>query len=148
MPNKLGISVVMALTVLMFAAGCGGGESAPAPTPIVISKWSDTEYVPTPTEAPAASAAAAGEIVKVGLKENPYVYAPETYTFEKGKTYTLDFEAPGEFHTFTVEELGINIFINANEAIQQSITPSLVGSFKLTCVPHETSGMVGTVTVS
>lgn len=145
MPNKLGISFVMALTVLMFAAGCGGGEKAPAPTPVINS---NSPTFPTATKAPAASAAAAGEIVRVGLKENPYVFAPETYTFENGKTYTLDFEAPGEFHTFTVEELGINIFINANEAIQQNITPSLVGSFKLTCVPHETSGMVGTVTVS
>lgn len=145
MPNKLGISFLMVLTVLMFTAACGGGEQAPAPTPIISS---NALASPTATTAPAANAAAVGEIVKVGLKENPYVFAPVTYSFEKGKTYTLDFEAPGEFHTFTVEELGINIFINANEAIQQSITPSLVGSFNLVCVPHETSGMLGTVTVS
>ncbi|MCZ6615481.1 MAG: DUF4382 domain-containing protein [Chloroflexi bacterium] len=89
-----------------------------------------------------------GQNVKVTQTENPYVFDPDTYEFELGKTYTLVFEPTGEFHTFNVDELGIEIFVNAGEEVKQEITPSVPGTFKLYCIPHESLGMVGTVTVS
>ena len=131
------------LSVAMLAAACGGGDDdEPTPRPTIA---------PTETAAPtqpSGNGTPAGEVVTVVQTENPYVFQPDAYNFELGTTYTLAFEAPGEFHTFTVDELGINIFVNANESVQQDITPSTAGSFKLYCVPHESLGMVGTVTVS
>ena len=89
-----------------------------------------------------------GPNVKVTQKENPYVFVPDAYEFELGKTYTLVFESTDEFHTFNVDELGIEIFVNPGEEVKQEITPSVPGTFKLYCIPHESLGMVGTVTVS
>jgi len=88
-----------------------------------------------------------GEVVNVELGENPYEFTPAGFTFDAGTTYTLSFSTPNEFHTFTVVDLGIDIFINPGEALEEVITPSTVGEFTLTCIPHEGFGMVGTVTV-
>lgn len=132
----LTIGVLLALSVA--AAGCGGGEEA------------------TPTQAPAATATPtqsagvakpAGDVVNVQLTENPYTFNPADLTFEVGKAYTLSFPEPGEFHTFTVAELGIDIFINAGESVSNPVTFDQVGTFELVCVPHEATGMVGTITV-
>ena len=89
-----------------------------------------------------------GTNIKVIQTENPYVFIPDTYEFELGKKYTLVFEPPGEFHTFNVDELGIEFFVNAGEEVRQEITPSTAGTFRLYCIPHESLGMVGQVTVS
>jgi plastocyanin len=130
------VGVLLALSVV--AAGCGGAEEA------------------TPTQAPAATATPtqsadvakpAGEVVNVQLTENPYAFNPADLTFEVGKTYSLSFQEPGEFHTFTIAELGIDIFINAGESVNNPVTFDQVGTFKLICVPHEATGMVGTITV-
>ena len=138
-----GLSIILALVIV----GCGGGE-APTPTPVPPT----ATPVPAPTVAPASSgetaASGSGEVVKINLTENPYSYVPDGFNFTVGTTYTLDFAPPGEFHTFTVTDLGIDIFINANEAVTSDITPNTAGTFDLTCVPHEALGMVGSVTVA
>ncbi|MCZ6614605.1 MAG: plastocyanin/azurin family copper-binding protein [Chloroflexi bacterium] len=143
MRKKVLSALGLILSVAMLAAACGGGDDdEPTPRPTIA---------PTETAAPtqpSGNGTPAGEVVTVVQTENPYVFQPDAYNFELGTTYTLAFEAPGEFHTFTVDELGINIFVNANESVRQDITPSTAGSFKLYCVPHESLGMVGTVTVS
>ena len=90
---------------------------------------------------------ATGEVVNVTQHESPYSFEPDTFSFEVNKTYALTFTPPGEFHTFTVRDLGIDIFINAGEAVQVDVTPSKVGTFQLICVPHEGLGMVGEVIV-
>ena len=131
----------LTLSVAILAAACGGGNDE-EPTPRTPRPTADT-----PTQ-PAGNGTSGGQVVSINQSENPYVFTPDTYDLELGKTYTLDFQAVGEFHTFTVDELGINIFINAGETVQQDITPSVAGSFKLYCVPHESLGMVGAITVS
>ena len=136
------------LSVAMLAAACGGGDDdEPTPRPAATNTPVPAMATAAPTQ-PSGNGTPAGQVVTVVQTENPYVFQPDAYNFELGTTYTLAFEAPGEFHTFTVDELGINIFVNANESVQQDITPSKAGSFKLYCVPHESLGMVGTVTVS
>ena len=143
MQKKVLSTLGLILSVAMLAAACDGGDDdEPTPRPTVA---------PTETAAPtqpSGNGTATGEIVNVVQTENPYVFKPDAYNFELGKTYSLVFESPGEFHTFNVDELGIEIFVNPNETVQQDITPLTAGSFKLYCIPHESLGMVGTVTVS
>ena len=86
--------------------------------------------------------------MNVVLTEGPYTFEPNNFDFELGKTYTLIFEAPGEFHTFTIDDLGIAINIFPGETVTQTITLEQAGDFQLICVPHLGLGMVGTVTVS
>ena len=144
MRQKLLATFVLTLSVAILAGACGGGDDEePTPRP--------TAFAPTATTAPTqptGNGTATGQVVNVTHNENPYVFTPDTYDFELGKTYSLVFEAPGEFHTFNVDELGIEISINAGEIATHTITPSVAGSFKLYCVPHESLGMVGMVTVS
>ena len=85
--------------------------------------------------------------VQVALEEDPYRFEPSEFTCEAGETLTLVLTGDREFHTFTIDELGIDIFVNAGETITQEITCDKPGTFKLICIPHEALGMVGTVTV-
>ena len=59
--------------------------------------------------------------------------------------FTLSAET--EFHTFTVDELGIDESVDASEKIRFSFTFDRAGIYKLVCIPHESLGMVGTITV-
>ena len=132
------------IAVTLIAAGCNGG-SEPEPTPTT------PPATPTPTAAPTDTGGGnggSGELLSVIHGESPYVFIPDTLDLELGKTYTLDFNVPTELHTFTVPELGIDIFINAGEKVTEDITINQVGEFELVCTPHLTLGMVGTVTVS
>ncbi|MCL0044067.1 plastocyanin/azurin family copper-binding protein [Dehalococcoidia bacterium] len=136
----------MAIVVLMLVTvGCGGSEATPTPTPTAAPAS------PTPTQVPQQSSGdstGTGEVVNVTHGENPYKFMPDSFDFELGKTYLLKFTPPGEFHTFTVKDMAIDMFINAGETTQLEVTPSQVGTFKLICVPHETSGMVGEIRVT
>jgi len=143
------IGSALVVTAVLGLTACGGGEDEPKPanTPTATA----TTAAPTAT-VPAEDGGnggngAVGEVVNVGLGENPYEFTPAGFTFDAGTTYTLSFSPPNEFHTFTVADLGIDIFINPGEALEEVITPSTVGDFSLTCIPHEGFGMVGTVTV-
>tara|TARA_Y100000994_G_C15657341_1_gene427984 strand:- start:334 stop:804 length:471 start_codon:yes stop_codon:yes gene_type:complete len=100
------------------------------------------------TSSTSSASAGAGELVKIGQKENPYIFEPDTLDWTLNKTYTLEFTDVNEFHTFNVDELGIEVYVNAGETVTQDVTPSVAGSFKLYCVPHESLGMVGTVNVA
>ena len=141
MLNSKIIGLFVVLVGMGIMVGCGGGETAPAPT----------KAAPAPTATTASAtqgSTATGEIIKVVHGENPYVFQPETVELKAGKAYTLDFSIPTEFHTFNVADLGIEIFINANEKVTHNLTVDKVGEFDLICVPHQTMGMVGKVKVS
>ena len=119
------------------------GTGAPTPIPAPAPTPTAARPAPTPTLSPTGDT----EVVSITHRENPYVFQSDIFNFEVNKTYALTFAPPGEFHTFTVRDLGIDIFINAGEAVQVDVTPSEVGTFQLICVPHEGLGMVGEVNV-
>ena len=127
----------------LIATGASGCNGSPEPT----STPTPPPATPTPSAAP-TQPDGSGELLSVVHGENPYVFIPDTLDLELGKTYTLDFNVPTEFHTFTLSELGIDIFINAGEKVTEDITINQVGVFELVCTPHFTLGMVGTVPVS
>ena len=131
------------IAVTLIAAGCNGG-SEPEPTPTTPPATS----TPTPSTTEPTQPTGTGELISVIHGQDPYVFIPDTLDLELGKAYTLDFNVPTELHTFTVPELGIDIFINAGEKVTEDITINQAGEFELICTPHLTLGMVGTVTVS
>ena len=157
--SKRALATVLGLLIVALLAGaCGGGgeepTATPRPAPTDTSPPTDTPP-PTPIyrtffgDVPTAAAGdGPGEVAQVIHKENPYRFEPDNFDWQVGKTITLEFAVPTEFHTFNVDGLGIEIFINAGESVQQDVTPSTAGTFKLYCVPHETLGMVGEVRVS
>ena len=134
--------LIAASLIAAGASGCGGGGSEPTATPTTPPATS------TPTPSSTEPTQPSGELVEVFHGQDPYVFIPDTFDLELGKTYTLDFNVPTELHTFTLPELGIDIFINAGEKVTEDITINQAGEFELICTPHLTLGMVGTVTVS
>lgn len=139
------VYLIAIMALMLVTMGCGGSEPVPTPTPTTAPA------PPTPTAVPQQSSSGdtgTGEVINVTHGENPYKFMPNSFDFELGETYILKFSPPGEFHTFTVKDLAIDMFINAGETTQLEITPSQVGTFKLICVPHETNGMVGEIRVT
>ena len=143
MRTKTAFIFGLLIAVTLIAAGCNGG-SEPTATPTTPP----ATPTPTPSSTEPTQPSGTGELLSVVHGEDPYVFIPDTLDLELGKTYTLDFNVPTEFHTFTVPELGIDIFINAGEKVTEDITINQAGEFELICTPHLTLGMVGTVTVS
>ncbi|MCH8206425.1 MAG: c-type cytochrome [Chloroflexi bacterium] len=93
----------------------------------------------------------AGTLVDVNLEDpggsGSYAFGPSELVFSVGDTVTFKLTSEAEFHTFTVDELGIDVSVIGNEQATLTFTFQEPGTFELICIPHETLGMVGTITV-
>ena len=78
----------------------------------------------------------------------PFAFEPADLTFNAGDT--VDFTLIGEaaFHTFTVDDLGIDLDVDAGDTVSLQFTFDTPGTYTLICVPHQALGMVGTITVN
>jgi plastocyanin len=76
-----------------------------------------------------------------------YAFDPDGLTFSTGDCVEITIEAETEFHTFTVGDLGIDQSADGGETVTFTFTFAEAGEFGLICVPHESLGMVGTITV-
>lgn len=108
---------------------------AASPTPLPASTGTPASGVPS-------------QVVEVDIISDPYIFIPDSFTFQAGRAYTLRFKPQKEPHTFTVAGLGLNIFINAGESLEQQVSFTDVGTYKLVCVIHEQLGQTGTVVVA
>lgn len=92
-----------------------------------------------------------GTAVDVSLEDpggsGEYVFDAKDLTFRVGDVIAFTLSAETEFHTFTVDELGIDESVDASEEIRFSFTFDRAGTYKLVCIPHESLGMIGTITV-
>jgi|TARA_B100000959_G_C14930055_1_gene603246 plastocyanin len=86
------------------------------------------------------------EVQMLDVGEN-YVYEPADLTFKVGEKITFKITSETEFHTFTIDELDLYETADAGESYEFTITFETAGTYKLYCVPHETLGMIGEVTV-
>ncbi len=80
-------------------------------------------------------------------KSGEYVYDPAEFAFERGEQVTLVMTSEGEFHTFTVPDLDIDVHVDAWKTKALTFTFDTPGTFELVCIPHETLGMTGVITV-
>ena len=138
---------LLVLIVGLVAGACGNGDDDPTATPRPAATNTPTATTP-PSDSPTATGGGDGIPINVINRTNPYVFEPKDFDFKVGTTYTLTIEGQDEFHTFTVDSLGIDISINAGETVTFEFTPTQAGTFKLVCIPHEALGMVGEVRVS
>ena len=76
-----------------------------------------------------------------------YGFQPDSLSFSVGDTVTLVFKSQSEFHTFTVDDLGIDEPVDGGSSSTLTFTFDKAGTFDLICIPHEFQGMVGTITV-
>ena len=135
--------VLLSLTMAVLAA-CGsngnGTEQAPTATPNAESAASG-----------ASAVSARGGVVRVINRDRggsgEYRFDPAKLRFEVGQEVTFSLSGETEFHTFTVDELGIDVSMDVGETVEYTYTFDKAGTFKLTCIPHEALGMTGEIVV-
>ena len=76
-----------------------------------------------------------------------YRFDPAEFTFTEGQEVTFAIVAETEFHTFTVDELEIDVEIEAGETEMFTYTFDKPGTYELICIPHQAQGMVGEIVV-
>ncbi len=151
------------LTVLMVFAGmaalaCGSDDDlAPAtprpspPPPPAATAPAATAPVPT---APATQEPVTPESLTeftVDLNDSggrgPFAFDPFDLNFSAGEAVSFTFVGESVFHTFTVEELGIDVDVDGGETVSFEFTFDEQGTYRLICIPYQALGMIGTITV-
>ena len=154
--KKVIVLGVLLSIVSLAAVACGGEETPtatpqraspppPPPAPVVIAPTVEAAGGGSGTGQPA------GTLVTV-VNQDPagsgqYQFSPNEMTFSVGKVVTFNLSAETEFHTFTVDELGIDVALDPGAPETLTFTFDNPGTFGLICVPHELQGMVGSITV-
>lgn len=76
-----------------------------------------------------------------------YIFVESELSFKTGETVSFTFTAETEFHTFTVDDLDIDVSVDSGAEETLTFTFDSPGTYELICVPHESQGMTGTITV-
>ena len=164
LPRKAALPLVAAVSLIILA-GCGASSVTstifpdspppPGPAPANLVALSMASYV-TGDAAPIVETALAppdpeGTQVDIRLRDEAgsgnYLFDPGELTFKVGDSINFVIESETEFHTFSVEELGIDAASDAGEPVEFNFKFDRAGTFQLICIPHEAQGMVGTITV-
>ena len=135
---------VFAVLLVAVSAACGsnGGEQEATATPGVTA-------IETPAAAPEPSIP--DDSVKIINRDQSgsgeYRFDPSELTFKVGQEVTFALVAQTEFHTFTVDELGIDVSIDAGTTELFTFEFANAGTYNLICIPHESLGMTGQIVV-
>ena len=157
------VSVISLMSILMIFAACvpqNEDHDAVDPAPVPQTSASSTSVMtapPAPVSAPASSSssssssttATADKVIDVAMNDagGNYVFEPGDLTFTTGETVQFNLSSENEFHSFVVDDLGIEVEVEGGETDTLTFTFDKPGVYTLICVPHETLGMVGTITV-
>ena len=139
-------TVVGVFAVLLAAAsvacGSNGGEQGATVAPTVTA-------IETPAAAPEPSIPD-GAVTVINRDQSgsgEYRFDPSELTFKVGQEVTFALVAQAELHTFTVDELGINVFISPGTTELFTFEFAKAGTYNLICIPHESLGMTGQIVV-
>ncbi|MFZ8824372.1 MAG: cupredoxin domain-containing protein [Desulfurococcales archaeon] len=78
-----------------------------------------------------------------------YYFQPKSISIPLGEAVRLVLKNEGRStHTFTIDELGINVRLAPGETKIIEITPNKVGSYTFYCIPHRALRMVGNLTIT
>ena len=163
MPAKL-VSYAALLSVLALFMSCSGDVppkgSHDAVKPAAIPASQQPSSAPPVAAAPSAPASsvssqsagsvpAADRSISIILQDESgiYAYDPPEITFAKGETVEIQLTSQKEFHTFTVDGLGIDVEVDSESTESLTFTFDKPGTYELICIPHESLGMIGTITV-
>ena len=148
---------VLVVFAAMAALACGGDEeqppaaSGPSPPPSPPASAPPEPLPPAPTGP--GPGPGAGPAIEVTVKLNdsggrgPFVFDPVDLSFGAGEVVSFSLVGDATFHTFTVEELDIDVDVDGGETVSFDFTFDQPGTYTLICIPHQALGMVGTITV-
>ncbi len=74
-------------------------------------------------------------------------FQPSTISVAKGQTVKLTITSTDASHTFTIDELGINVAVGAGQTVTKEFTVEKAGTFVFYCAvgQHRAAGMEGTL---
>ncbi|PWV36652.1 MAG: hypothetical protein DJ555_06140 [Desulfurococcaceae archaeon] len=85
---------------------------------------------------------------EVEVKLRDYYFEPRTITISLNETIRFVLRNEGRVsHTFTIDELGINVGLAPGETKTVEITFNKTGSYTFYCIPHKAIDMVGNLTI-
>jgi plastocyanin len=145
-------NIFFGLIVLIMIIGCSASDNQPNKTEEITSPPPPAKVpgdLKTEKELSAQETKDKGRLVKIQMLDagETYLYEPANLTFTVGEKITFKITSETEFHTFTIDELDIYETADAGESYEFTITFETAGTYRLYCVPHETLGMIGEVTV-
>lgn len=135
--------VILALLMAAVLAACGSDtneEDSTRPTATPLTRQS-------PTATPSSPDGVLQVINRDLGGSGEYRFDPAEFTFTEGQEVTFAIVAETEFHTFTVDELEIDVEIEAGETEMFTYTFDKPGIYELICIPHQAQGMVGEIVV-
>ena len=155
------ISLAILVGAVSMAVACGGdgdetptagraSPPAPPPPPESLSQKIALllDVVPTPTTTTACpDRDPSVEATAKSVSSGQFRFDPDAFIFNVGDVVTFELVAEAEFHTFTVDELGIDCGLDGGTTTVHTFTFDKAGTFPLICIPHESQGMVGAITV-
>lgn len=142
MPRRFVALTLLAVLMSVALVACSS-DSEPAPTAAPPTPTAQASAPTTPSQPQD------GTVVNLQDpgRSGSYNFSPSDLTFSVGETVTLTLASETEFHTFTVDDLGIDQDVDAGETVTLTFTFDTPGTFEIICIPHEVLGMVGTITV-
>lgn len=86
--------------------------------------------------------------VPVSMRAGNFFFSTKTLNTRTGENVVLDIDAIGQ-HTFSIDELGVNVSLSNGKTTRVEFTPSQEGTFTYYCaIPgHLEGGMLGVLTV-
>ena len=88
------------------------------------------------------------ETMKIEIELNDDYFNPKDITLPNGRTTTLILKNKGKKeHTFTVENLRIDVEVQPGKEKTITVNPKEPGTYELICRYHFNQGMVGNVIV-
>jgi plastocyanin len=105
-----------------------------------IRKFINPNYVPGEPQEPATET--------ISMEAGLFFFTPETLEAKVGEEVILNISATGG-HTFTIDELDVNVSLPHGETTRVLFTPEVTGTFEYYCsIPgHRESGQMGMLEV-
>lgn len=127
---------------ILFLSACGGGGAAPKPAPVATQ----------PAPAPPASGQGEVRVIDVTLSFVVPHFQPDPIVLKVGEPVQFRATSINSRHTFTIEELGIDVVV-PQLVLDQTVTtgvvvPQRLGDFLLFCRVHTRQGMEGRVIIT
>ena len=135
-----GFWLVLLVSAVALMTGCSAGETESSSPDAPTSK--------VPATAPPSIPEGAVKVINKDVGgSGKYEFDPARLTFNVGQEVTFAVSSETEFHTFTVDELDLDVEMDPGETKIFTFTFSEAGTYELICIPHETLGMVGEIVV-
>lgn len=136
--TKTQVCVAILVLLVVGVAACSSGEEPAVSTPTREAR---------PTSTPSIPEGAVHIINRDQRGSGEYRFDPSELRFKVGQEVTFALISETEFHTFTVNELDIDVSMDAGETVLFTFTFDRPGTYELICIPHKTLGMVGEIIV-